>query len=112
MKKLVSVLLCVLVLLSICAPVCFAEGDELELTIDVNKRYTDISMIEDDPFLSQESQAKKEEQNRNTYIIILVVLLIISICVLIFTLKKVPSEKEIEEKDTAEILEDNNSKDE
>ncbi len=107
MKKFISIVLCVVVLLSVCAPVCFAEGDEIELTIDVNKRYTDISMIEDDPYLSEDSQTKKEEQNRNTYIIILVILLIISICVLIFTLKKVPSEKEIEEKDTAEILEDN-----
>ncbi len=104
MKKIVSIILCVFVLFTVCAPACFAEELEFELTIDVNKRYTDISMMEDDPYLSQGSQAEKDEQNKTLYIIILLVLLVISVCVLVFTLKKVPTEKEIEEKDTAEIL--------
>ncbi len=109
MKKILSVVLCVFVMLSIMAPVCFADETDVELTINPNKRYTDISMIEDDPLLFEESQSKKETQDRTTYIIILVVLLVAAIGVLIYTLKKVPSEKEIEDKDTAEILGNNES---
>ncbi len=107
MRKIISVMFCVFILLSVCAPVCFAtggDGVELELTIDVNKRYTNIQDIEDDPLLSQSSQKQKEKENKTTYIIILLLLLIVSVIILVVTLKKVPTEKEIEEKDTAEIL--------
>lgn len=109
MKKIIAIILCIMTLLSFSAPVCLAtDGDELELTIDVNRRYTNISeMDENEPFLSKSEETQQKERNKKVYIAVLVTLLIISIGILIYTLKKVPSEKEIEEKDTKELLTDN-----
>ncbi len=107
MRKIISVILCVFVFAAACVPACLAVqggGDEIELTLDVNKRYTDIQEIEDDPLLSQGSNTEKKQQNKTIYITVLIVLLLISIVILVVTLKKVPTEKEIEEKYTAEIL--------
>ena len=110
MKKIVCLLLCVITLGSVVAPVCFAseKDEEIMITLDVNERYTDISeMNEDDPFLSKSEETLNKERNKKVYIAVLVVLLLVSLCILLYTLKKVPSEKEIEEKNTEELLNDN-----
>jgi hypothetical protein len=110
MKKIIALTLCVLTLLTVTAPVCLAaeSDDEIMITLDVNERYTDISeMNEDDPYLSKSEETLEKERNKKVYIAVLVILLVVSLGVLVYTLKKVPSEKEIEDKDTAELLSNN-----
>ena len=103
MKKFVAILLCVVTLMGVAMPVCYAE--EIEITLDVNKRYTNISeMDEDDPFMSKTDETLRKERNKKVYVTVLVTLLIIAVGVLIYTLKKVPSEKQIEAADTKKIL--------
>lgn len=73
------------------------NADEPQLTLDFNKRYTDISEYDDvnDPYLDFGAEKREKEERRNIYAIILVVLLIISIIVFIVVLKRQPSVEEL-----------------
>ncbi len=76
-----------------CSFSVIAFADEPDLTLDFNKRYTDISEYEDvnDPFLDFGAEKEAKEQKRNIYATILIVLLIIAIIIFIRTLKKTPA---------------------
>ncbi len=99
-KKVLAVLFSVIVLFTMCAPVAFAvaEEGELELTIDVNKRYTDIAeeAESDNLFLYGEKAEEEKNAKRNTYIAVLSVALVIAVVILVLTLKRVPKEEDID----------------
>ncbi len=99
-KKALAVLFSVLVLFTMCVPVAFAEADEgeLELTIDVNRRYTDIAeeAESDNLFLYGEKAEEEKNSKRNTYIAVLSVALVIAVVILVLTLKRVPKEEDID----------------
>ena len=109
MKKIIALLLCILAFCSVITPVCLAaEDEEIRITLDVNERYTNISEIDDDdPYLGKSEETLQKDKNKKVYIAVLVILLVISLGILVYTLRKVPSEKGIEEKDTKKLLSDN-----
>lgn len=99
-KKVLVVLFSVLVLFTMCTPIAFAEAEEgeLELTIDVNKRYTDISeeAESDNLFLYGEKEEETKNAKRNTYIAVLSVALVVAVIILVVSLKRVPKEEDID----------------
>ena len=99
-KKFLVILFSVLVLFTMCTPVAFAEAEEgeLELTIDVNKRYTDIAeeAESDNLFLYGEKEEEEKNVKRNTYVAVLSVALVIAIIILVITLRRVPKEEDID----------------
>lgn len=98
-KRILAVFFSVLVIFTMCCPVALAvEEGELELTLDVNKRYTDISdeAVSDNLFLYGEQEEKEKDAKRNTYIAILSVALVIAVVILVISLKRVPKEDEID----------------
>ena len=92
-KKILSLLLCIIIMGSFCVFGVAANEDEPDLTLDFNKRYTNISEYDDvnDPYLDFAAEKEEKEQKRNIYAIILVVLLVIAIIIFIRTLKKTPA---------------------
>ncbi len=104
--RVIALLLCVLSIFTLFSVVACAatEQAELEITIDVNKRYTDILYPEEvnDPLLELDSNKKEMENKRNIYVTVLVVLLVIAIGILIYTLKKAPSEDSLKASDDKE----------
>jgi hypothetical protein len=102
MKKIISVLLCVMLLFSAVSFTAFAGEDktdettEFVLEIDVNKRYTDF--VEDTDGLVESTKEKKEmtEGQRTVYIAVLVSALVISVVVLAVSVKRVPKEEDID----------------
>ncbi len=102
MKKiLLSLVMCGIVLFATVLQVS-AEPD---LTIDFNKRYTDISEFEDvdDPYLDLDKQAESRAQKRNVYAIVLIVCLVVAIVVFVYTLRKVPNEAAFEAKEKKKL---------
>ena len=99
-KKFLVILFSVLVLFTMCTPVAFAasEEGELELTIDVNERYTDIAeeAESDNLFLYGEIEEEEKNVKRNTYVAVLSVALVIAIIILVITLRRVPKEEDID----------------
>lgn len=99
-KRFLAILFSVLVLFTMCTPVAFAvtEEGELELTIDVNERYTDIAeeAESDNLFLYGEKEEEEKNVKRNTYVAVLSVALVISIIILVITLRRVPKEEDID----------------
>ncbi len=95
-RKIFSLILTFVVLLGVFVPVAYAEEDDIELTIDVNKRYTDISYYDEvsDPLLDLGAEREAKENRRNIYIAILVILLVVAIVVFVFTIRRVPDEQE------------------
>lgn len=107
-NKILAVCLCVFIFFSMCFPALAAKEEDLpQLTIDFNKRYTDISEYDDvnDPYLDLGEASEEKEQNRNIYVIVLVALLIIAIVVFVRALKKVPDEKSFEDKEKRRLTE-------
>ncbi len=104
MKKIISVLLCVMLLLTAFSFTAFAGEDkdktdettEFVLEIDVNKRYTDF--VEDTDGLVESTKDKKEmtEGQRTVYIAVLVSALVVSVVVLVVSVKRVPKEADID----------------
>ncbi len=104
MKKIISVLLCAMLLLSNASFTAFAgEKDEAEettefvLELDVNKRYTDF--VEDtDGLIEDDTEEKKEmtEGQKTVYIAVLVSALVVSVVILAVSLKRVPKEEDID----------------
>lgn len=94
--KILSIFICVLLMLSVMVPVALAEEDVPELTLDFNKRYTDISEYDEvnDPYLDLGKNAEEKEQKRNIYVAVLVVLLVIAIIVFVRAIRKVPESEE------------------
>ena len=99
--KFFSLLISVIILFSM-GVTAYAEVD---LTLDFNKRYTDILEYDEvnDPLLDLAENAKAKEQKRNTYAIVLVVCLVIAVAVFIYTLRKVPDEKTFEQEEKKKL---------
>ena len=98
-KKVLAVLLFTLVLFTMCSSVVVAaEEGEMELTIDVNRRYTDIAeqAENDNLFLYGEKEEEEKNTKRNTYIAVLSVALVVSVIILVISLKRVPKEDDID----------------
>lgn len=95
-KTILSLIMCIIIVFGASVSVS-AEPD---LTLDFNKRYTDISEVGeiDDPFLETNKNSQEKEQKRNIYVIILSVCLVVAIGVFVYTLRKVPDEKSLQEK--------------
>lgn len=104
MKRIISVLLCVMLLLSGASFTAFAGEDkdktdettEFVLEIDVNKRYTDF--VEDTDGLIEDTTEKKQmsEGQKTVYIAVLVSALVVSVVILAVSLKRVPKEEDID----------------
>ena len=77
----------------------------VELPIDVNERYTDISYV-DETNVYGEVVTEEEQQDLQTkktvYIVILSILLVISIVILIITVKRAKEDRLFSEKEERE----------
>ena len=103
MKKIISVLLCVILLFSAFSLSAFAakentktEETELVLEIDVNKRYTDIFDETDGMVTTMEEKKELSDNQKMVYIAILCAALVVSVVVLVVSLKKVPKEEDVD----------------
>lgn len=106
MKKTVSLILAVVTLISVFAPLCFAE--EFVFTLDENERYTDISYVDENERELYFGGDAPKGISKGSYVAILSVLLVIAVAVLVVTLRKGRIEKEeyeaeIKEADEIEI---------
>ncbi|MBR5442081.1 MAG: hypothetical protein IKV44_03920 [Clostridia bacterium] len=113
MKKIVALLLCFIVLGSFCVPACAAAETNadsgFELEIDVEKRYTDISEMDDyhKVYLDVEDEEEDAKDSRKTvYIVILCILLVVAIVILVVSLKRVPSIDENSVDDVEKLVDD------
>ena len=101
MKKIISVLLCVVVLMSMFSFSCFATNEDEEtkettefvLEIDVNKRYTNFANDADEV---QEQKEEESDGKKTVYIAVLCAALVVSVVILAVSLKKVPKEEDID----------------
>lgn len=100
-KTLLSLLMCIVLLFGASVSVS-AEPD---LTIDFNKRYTDISYYDEvnDPYLDSDKNSEEKQQKRNIYVVVLSVCLVAAIGVFIYTLRKVPDEDTFEKNEKKKI---------
>lgn len=101
MKKILAVVLCLLVLLPVCVPFASAkkEETEIEFTLDVNERYTDIIEVSEGDIhqnVGKTDDEKNSESKRIVYIAVLVAALVVSVIILIVTLKRVPAEEDVD----------------
>lgn len=103
MKKIISVLLCAVLLLSAISFTAVAGNDEktdetteFVLEIDVNKRYTDIVEDTDGLFESENEKKEMTEGQKTVYIGVLVAALVVSIVILAVSVKRVPKEEDID----------------
>lgn len=115
MKKIIALLLCFVALGSLCITACAVTETEteaeFELEIDVEKRYTNISEMDDyhKTFLDVETEEEKtKETNKMIYIVVLCVLLVVAVVILVVSLRRVPSLEEVEEKDASLALPEGN----
>jgi hypothetical protein len=104
MKKIISVVLCVMLLFSAVSFTAFAGKDkakteettEFVLEIDVNKRYTDIVEDTDELFESEKEKKELSEGQKTVYIAVLVAALVVSVVILAVSVKRVPKEENID----------------
>ena len=104
MKKIISVLLSVMLLISAFSFTAFAakekteaeETTEFVLEINVNKRYTDF--VEDTDGILQATKEDKEmtANQKTVYIAVLVTALVVSVVILAVSVKRVPKEEDID----------------
>lgn len=100
-KKLLALIMCVVVIFGASVSVS-AEPD---LTIDFNKRYTDISEFEDvnDPYLDLDKNYEEKQQKRNIYAVVLGILLVVAVVIFVYTLRRVPDEATFEAKEKRKL---------
>lgn len=104
MKKIISVLLCAVLLFSVFSISVFASKEDTAteketkfvLEIDVNKRYTDIVEETDGLVASAEEKKELSKNQKTVYIAILCAALVVSVVILTVSLKKVPKEEDID----------------
>lgn len=118
MKKIIALLLCLVALGSLCVTACAVTETEteaeFELEIDVEKRYTNISEMDDyhKTFLDVETKEEEtKETNKMIYIGVLCVLLVVAVVILVVSLKRVPSLEEAEKKEDDLVLPEGNPDD-
>ncbi|MBQ6936050.1 MAG: hypothetical protein IJN49_05805 [Clostridia bacterium] len=93
--KILSILFVVISCVSLFVIPVSASGS-VELPIDVNERYTDISYIDETNVYGEvvtEEEQQELQTNKNVYIVILSVLLVISIVILVVTVKRAKDDK-------------------
>lgn len=115
MKKIITILVCGVVLLSAFSFSAFATESTISITettkivetteaakttefvlkIDVNERYTNFA-DETEPDEVQERENEKINDKKAVYIAILCAALVVSVVILVVTLKKVPKEDDID----------------
>ena len=101
MKKIISVLLCAVVLMSSYSFSCLAANagektnatTEYVLEVDVNKRYTNFANDADEV---QEQKEEEYDGKKTAYIAVLCAALVVSVVILAVSLKKVPKEEDID----------------
>ncbi len=102
-KKIMSFVLCIITLLCVLTPSVCAETQEaeVELTLNPNKRYTDIFYPDEvnDPLLDLDEDLEERENKRDGYVAVLVVLLVVALGVLVYTLRKAPDEDKLKKID-------------
>ena len=101
MKRVLALMLCLLVLLPFCVPFASAKKEkdtEIEFTLDLNERYTDIIEVSEGDIHANvgKTDADNTESKRIVYIAFLVSALVVSIVILVVTLKRVPDEESID----------------
>ncbi len=106
MKKIISVIICAILLFGTASVSAFAgkeestETTEFVFEIDVNERYTDIIEATDDEefyeLYSNEDEIEQAETNRRIYIAVLLSVLVVALVVLAVSIKKVPKVDEID----------------
>lgn len=100
MKKILAILLCVLVLLPCCLPFAAAKKEketEVEFTLNLNERYTDIIEVsEGDIHANVGKVDDNSESKRIVYIAVLVTALVVSVVILVVTLRRVPDEEDVD----------------
>ncbi len=77
----------------------------VELPIDVEERYTDITYLDETNVYGEVINAEEEkemETKKTVYIVVLSVLLVISIIILIVTLKRAKDDKLLSEKEVSD----------
>ena len=97
--KMLSVVFAIISCISLFIVPVSASGS-VELPIDVNEKYTDISYVDETNVYGEvvNSEEEQELQTKKTvYIAVLSVLLVISIIVLIVTLKRAKEDKLLKE---------------
>ncbi|MBO5895886.1 MAG: hypothetical protein J6Q83_01180 [Clostridia bacterium] len=116
MKKIVALLLCFVALGSFCLPACAAAetngNADFELEIDVERRYTDISEMDDyhKTFLDVEDEEEEAKDSRKMiYIVVLIILLVVAVVIFIVSLKRVPPLDEEEAVDASKSLTDSDA---
>ncbi len=93
--KIFSILFAVISCVSLFIVPVSASGS-VELPIDVNERYTDISYVDETNVYGEvvtEEEQQELETKKTVYIAVLSVLLIISIIILIVTVKRAKEDK-------------------
>lgn len=101
MKKILAVVLCLLMLLPSCIPFASAKKEketEVQFTLDLNERYTDIIEVSEGDIYANVGKTGDDnsESKRIVYIAILVTALVVAIVILIVTLKRVPDEEDVD----------------
>lgn len=102
--KILSVLFVLISVVSIFVVPVSATA-EIEFTVDVNERYTDISYLDETNAYGEiiNSEEDKELQSKKTiYIVVLSILLVISIVILVVTLKRAKEDKLIKKETDTE----------
>lgn len=98
MKRIISILMVVVCLFSVCAPSVMAENTtRYQLEINPENRYTDISEMDDynrQLFANEIAEADAAKGNKLVYIAILCVLLVVAVVVLIVSLRRTADEYE------------------
>ena len=96
MKRIISILVIVVCLFSVCAPSVVAEDTtRYQLEINPENRYTDISEMDDynrQIFANEIAEADAAKGNKLIYIVILCVLLVVAVVVLIVSLRRTDDE--------------------
>lgn len=99
--KLLSIFFVVISCISLFIVPVSASGS-VELPIDVNERYTDISYIDETNVYGEvvtEEEQQELETKKTVYIAVLSVLLVISIIILIVTVKRAKEDKLLKEEE-------------
>ena len=99
--KILSILFAVVSCVSIFILPVSASGS-VELPIDVNERYTDISYVDETNVYGEvvtEEEQQELETKKTVYIAVLSVLLVISIIILIVTVKRAKEDKILPEEE-------------
>ena len=99
--KMLSVVFAIISCISLFIVPVSASGS-VELPIDVNEKYTDISYVDETNVYGEvvtEEEQQELETKKTVYIVILSILLVISIIILVVTVKRAKEDKLLPEEE-------------